>query len=61
VLLVDCCIVMGIADYDYGRWHGSSYVLLVDCCIIIETTGLHGGSLCSYQLIVGERHCVSGQ
>jgi hypothetical protein len=53
VLLVDYCIVIGIADYDYGWWHGSSCVLLVDFCIIIETDGLHGGSLCSHQFIVG--------
>jgi hypothetical protein len=59
VLLAYCCIVMEVADYDYGLWHGSSCVLLIDCCIIIEIIGLHGGSLCSYQLIAGERHCVS--
>jgi hypothetical protein len=35
-------------------------MLLADCCIIIETAGLHGGSLCNYQLIAVERHCVSG-
>jgi hypothetical protein len=53
VLLADCCIVTGIADSDYGSWHGSSCVLLVDCCIIIETAALHGGSLCRYQLTAG--------
>jgi hypothetical protein len=60
VILDDCCIVMEVVDYDYGWWHGSSCVLLFDCCIIIDTVGLHGGSLCSYQLIAGERQCVSG-
>jgi hypothetical protein len=60
VLLADSCIVMEVANYGYGRWHGSSCVILVDCCIIIETVGLHGGSLCRYRLIAGERHCVSG-
>jgi hypothetical protein len=37
VLLVDCCIVIEMIAYDYGRWHGSSCVLLVDCCIVIGT------------------------
>jgi hypothetical protein len=42
VLLVDCCIVIDIVDYDYSWWHGSSCVLLVDCCIVIDIISLHG-------------------